>query len=396
MKKYFLMHKDRLVAGFVVKDTEVVEAFLSKKNADYIPLPIRKVLHFKGYVDSIEGNFIHLNEEGMYSLEDWLNNRSIPVNRDNIFRYLSNRHNTVGLMFENHSCSLTDCYWTMQVGENLTWKQVKLYGSSNIDSLQVIDRKATQGTIYSGINSTLGGCLEKYWFSVEDNIYLAKKTTLNDAVLNAREVLASKIYKALGYDNYVSYRYIRNTEGQIVGSKCKSFTSEQLELITVYDLLEEWGLSQANGIYNNIVGLAVEYGANEGRVRRQLDVQTIVDYLITNRDRHQSNIGFLRDSDTLKIVDIAPIFDSGSTKYLEGERPEGVDCTKVHNLYNTEIECLNSVSDFSVLDYSKLPSVDDIIGEFSKIDNISDLRVNQLGNLYLNKLKFLESNYLYI
>ena len=40
---------------------------------------------------------------------------------------------------------------------------------------------------------------------------------------------------------------------------------------------------------------------------------TSLDYLIMNEDRHLNNFGIIRDVNTLKWLDVAPIFDNGQS-----------------------------------------------------------------------------------
>ena len=41
----------------------------------------------------------------------------------------------------------------------------------------------------------------------------------------------------------------------------------------------------------------------------------MTDYLFSNVDRHLNNIGILRDPNSLKFIDFAPIFDSGNSMF---------------------------------------------------------------------------------
>ena len=43
----------------------------------------------------------------------------------------------------------------------------------------------------------------------------------------------------------------------------------------------------------------------------------ILDYLILNEDRHLNNFGIIRNVDTLKWLDVAPIFDNGQSLNIQ-------------------------------------------------------------------------------
>lgn len=384
---YYLMHKDRTLAIFMLEEG-VELCTINKKYADYLPLSIKKVLSFKeAYVESEESDFYNLNEEGSFLVEQWLNNREIPVTRDNKEKYLK-RSSGRKFMLDVHACSLDDCYWVMREDEELIWDDVKLFNLVGIDNIINIENAGS----YSAVNSTLGGQLEKFWYTEKNNscveLRLCKKER-NSNIIIVREMIASRIYKNLGIIPYCYYDFVYNRVGDIVGCSCKAFTSEDVELITAYDLLEEINCAQVDDVYERIIEQAVLYGAERSTVRHYMDVQTIVDYLITNRDRHQGNIAFLRNSETLEIIGPAPIFDSGSSRFYERELPESVLYTTVNGLYKTEMECLEHVTDFSLIDTSKLLS-DEEYKEYLLLSNERNARIDDLLELYQGKVKWLK------
>lgn len=77
--------------------------------------------------------------------------------------------------------------------------------------------------------------------------------------------------------------------------------------------------------------------------------------------------------------------------------PENVLYTQTNGLYQTEIECLQHVRDFSVLDISKLPSITEIQTILDKCKAITPQRKITLIALYKEKIEFvkeLQSEYL--
>jgi hypothetical protein len=340
------MHLNIGLAEFTLNHFGSVDNLAIYRNTiDYLPLPIKRIIHYpESYVECMKNNMLIINEEGTGLFDIWLHSRIIPANRENLKLYLQKATNTLKLMLDSHSCSLTDCYWTREYNESIDWDKVKLFNSNKIETVYEVENRVLSGKGYTAVNSTLGGQLEKFWYKSidsktnEQKLMLAKKTDIQYNILNVREIIASKIYKEQHYSNYVHYKYVRNRYKQIIGCKCRVFTNEKLELITAYDLLEEYNDTQKSNVYELITERAVAYGASRQQIINQLDLETLVDYIITNRDRHQGNIAFLRDPNTLRIKVIAPIFDSGSSKHLEAVLPEGVKLTKVNNLYNTELD----------------------------------------------------------
>ncbi|OON85531.1 hypothetical protein BXO88_12140 [Oribacterium sp. C9] len=391
---YILLHKDIPVCVFEL-ETEVISALINMKTAEHLPLPLKRILHFQSEFvqEELNGQLI-LNEEGCDLVDFWLNDRTIPANRKNLNKYGPIAKNRLAWMLQNHACSLDDCYWIRSKDEHITWDEVKLYGYDQLDVLT--QEKLSEKVHYKdGANSTLGGELEKYWFCKKtDNetfLYLCKKVSPSNDVLCIRELLANLIYEKTGYDNYCRYMYVYNSENQIVGCFCKAFTAENAELITAYDLLEEYNLTQQDDLYSIIAESAEKYGLPKEQTIEYLDIQAVVDYLITNRDRHQGNIGFLRDPDTLRIIRTAPVYDSGSSESMEYELPIDTEHTRVNGLYHTEKECLQHVSDISRIDLSRLPDGNEIKIELEKSSTLNIDRIKFLVKLYTDKVTALKS-----
>lgn len=374
-----LMHRDIETCRFIYHNGEVEKMQIS--NADHLPLPLKRILHYE-YFENSDRTLV--NEEGRYLLEEWMDDRSIPMNRLSLKLY----DYKVSDMLKMHAVSFTDNYWIKDANaeRELHWKNVNLFHNAKVDPFDRMEENRENRVKYPPINNTLGGTLEKYWFASEQGLMLAKRTPIMLDMLNIREVIASNIYKMQGYDNYCNYHYITDQHGQKTGCMCKAFTSAERELITAYDLLAEYGYQQKEDLYEYVKKFAEIYGCEREKTTKMLDMMTVVDYLITNRDRHQNNIGFIRNPVTLKIIDTAPIFDSGSSIELEGQFPLGVQNTSVHNLCNTEKECLDQVENKNCIDISKLPTLEWIRDEWKKSEN--NLSDQKYAGLYEKKLAY--------
>ena len=102
--------------------------------------------------------------------------------------------------------------------------------------------------------------------------------------------------------------------------------------------------------YEHFIHVCAEHGLSEQEVRGFLEYQVLTDFVLTNTDRHLNNFGILRDSQTLKFVLMAPIFDSGNSMFWDAPRlPERSDCTEitVNSFRKTETELLKLITDRS-------------------------------------------------
>lgn len=386
MTRYVLKHKNINVLNFIIEGLEIKEVIINKETIKYLPLPMKRIIHNKNeFINKEDKESYMLNEEGIYLFDNWLSDREIPITRENYKDYIKRGSNPRKWLIENNGISITDTYWLKENNSELRWKDIYIR-IQNIDKLENVKDGNNH---YKGINSTLGGQLEKFWYRQDGILKLCKKTEPLFDCLNARELIASLIYEKQGFDNYCKYDYIYNSQGNPIGVTCEAFTNENVELITSFDLLEEYNLTQQNEIYELIPELANKYGIEKQKIFDYLDIQTMVDFLILNRDRHQGNIGFLRNSETLEIISPAPIFDSGSCRILEADNTESLLRTKVNGLYNTDGECLSHVRNSGLLNLSKLPSREELKEIMDKCINMSEERKEKLLNLYDKKRDYL-------
>lgn len=388
--KYALKRKEMDLAVFDVNSKyEVIGCVLYKDAVSYYPLPLKRLVK-EGYnaeflEEEIENYYI-LNEDGCTLVDEWIDNRAIPLNRFNLKDYLNNKSNPKEWLFANNGYAFTDAYWVVSESEDVSYEDI-LKRKENLETLyttKVADKK------YKGYNATLGGQLEKFWFKEGDDTCLCKKTNETDDVLIAREIVGSVIYERQATLPFCKYDFVLGKDGGVYGCKCKCFTSDNLEIVTASDLLEEYNYSQCDDVWDKIVSLASSYGLDKQMASDYLDTITMVNYLITNRDNHQGNIAFLRDVETLKIVSPAPVYDNGSSKHMEGQSPESVLNTTVNGLYPTELELLSHVSNFNLVDVSKLPTVDEVRAIYDRCKGLSEYRKSKLCDLYAQKVAFLK------
>ena len=385
MALYKLNHKDIPVAIFQIDRTDVLYAEILKDHLNHLPLPLKRIIHYKDEFVKSETDLSYLlNEDGCLLFDCWLSDREIPVNRENYSAYIKKGTTARQFMLSNYGYSFTDCYWIQDSQNNYIWNDICYLRNSVDDFVSVKDANH----MYKGQNATLGGQLEKFWYKRDGALKLCKKTGKLYDVLNAREIFASEIYKRLGYKNHCDYEFLYDSTGDIVGCKCFSFVKNNLELVTAYDLLEEYNCTQQDDVYEKVIDFAYQYGLDRKECSDYMDIQTMVDYLITNRDRHQENIGFLRDAETLTIVSPAPVYDSGSCKHLEGEYPEDLENTVINGLYYTEGELLKHVKNLTLINIELLPTREQYKEILDKC-NITERRKAELLSLYENKKEYL-------
>ena len=263
-------------------------------------------------------------------LRKWWAARGVPDSRDYL-RYLINRGivaNSNHLQLKNLGLSLTDCYWIKPVNSSYCWDDVSLYKNafkdqtSNIScSIHSEDAKLSPGCS--------GGDLGKSWVRSNGQIYLVKSNyskKLQQQSFN--EVFSTMLIKALRESNKwvlpsVDYSImpikIENRQGadlNMYGCICKAYTAEDLEEVSLRNIKVSRDATRVPNLYEWFVGECVVHGLNENYVRAYLNQEIQIDYILSNSDRHNSNISILRNPDTFQWVGFSPAYDFGSSMFI--------------------------------------------------------------------------------
>ena len=187
--KYYLYHKTKQICFFTLDKQDITSCIINKANINYLPIPLKRILHNKDEFVSIENDkSIILNDEGLILLDCWLSDREIPVNRDNYNKYIKknkidvvhcNSFNAPELLIlskiVNHNCKVVSTIHGMGQFENIgknkiflkNWICDKFIGISNavvedIVAAGIDEKKVAR--VYNGIETKKYNCakLKKY------------------------------------------------------------------------------------------------------------------------------------------------------------------------------------------------------------------------------------------
>ena len=349
---YVLMHKDDVVASLQLDDLSgAILKVTPGTNSELLPLG---------------------GSQGADSLRKWWLRRAVPISQGNIAALLQQEGipSTQSLLVQNLGLSLSDHYWVRPQKSDLTWREVSPF-SNAFSSLS----EAASAQFYSP-DAALQGDLIKKWLIVDDTRYLLKGNRGANSQQSLNEVLASMLHEKQGFANHVQYRPVKLTgsAGEQYGCICEDFASETLEFIPAIDIVDSKKKGNAVSTYEHFIHVCAEHGLSELEVRSFLEYQIPTDFVLMNTDRHLNNFGILRDSQTLKFVRMAPIFDSGNSMFWDYPRlPERSDCTEitVNSFRKTEAELLKLVTDRSRVHMDLLPSREEIEKLYAKDDSIA-------------------------
>lgn len=298
---------------------------------------------------------------------DWWKDRAIPKTRNGAKSALQRLgyESTNSALIDNLALSLSDCYWIQPRGEGLTWADVNLFTNDFVDTFgeltinqdQVVDlRNKTQFNCAAS-----QGELQKKWcIDASGKRYMIKGNYGESYQQSINELFATELHKKQDFSNFTAYQEIKITvQNGIEGLGCLSydFCSENKEIISAWELLQSIKIRQNESYYYPLKRVCLSLGVKEEEFDYFMDYEIMTDYLLSNTDRHMNNISIIRDPDTLEILGMAPIYDSGNSMLynVPYEQLDKVHLDEIntHSFIQKEIKLLSYVKDRSTVDINK-------------------------------------------
>ena len=377
--KAFLMHKNIEVARLVVdEESNILPEYYNSQKTDHIPLGgLLKDPYFKTY---------------------WWTDRAINSNRPGTQNALERLGytSTKNMLLNNLGLSLSDCYWLKPYDSDARWEDVNLFRNDFKDYFGIvsIDPSAKIDKTEFFSPTTSNGMIPKKWVMTEDGKrVLIKYLRKCECQQSMNEVFASNINALQNFNNYVTYNRINLDLGNDnlgIGCACDCFCDEHKEFITADEVLQSMHYPHGSKI-QPLRYFASKEGLNMEEFDRQMDYQIMLDFLISNCDRNTRNYGFLRDPDTLKVKQLAPIFDNGYSMLYENIVDYMFDPDedfKIHAFEKTERFMLRHVNDRKVLDLNKLSSIN---FDAYKIDSERyNYKIDVLKSIFYRKIELLD------
>ena len=339
------------------------------------------------------------------NLSEWFRGRGIPSWRDRLDLLLHrlNINAPSELLDKAFGLSLSDQYWLKPYNTKINYDDINFF-DNDFDYSEFLEASLSKNskTIMSENslktpNNTTDGMLKKAWIIDGGTRYLLKSGYKNELLQPFNEVLASEICKRLGF-NHVSYSL--DTYKDTVVSKCPCFITKDTELITCFQIRNDMKRNDNIKDYEEYIKVLEEHGISDARIK--MENMYIIDYLIMNEDRHLNNFGIIRDVNTLKWLDVAPIFDNGQSlniAYYDNEEMHISGEGRLFYEVKPFDEIIKVVKDIKRIDLSKLDGIvewfDELLHKYQHLTNFSDTRINRLCillNRQLNKLKKLQEN----
>ena len=309
VEKYILMNQNREVLKFEFdQDLNVITKIDEIDHLDYAPLNIKNIAEEKRVIE----------------LNNWFNDRGIPVYRDNAKELLEifGVNHVKELINKNYALSVSDQYWFKPEEGQVEWKEIN-YFDKNYDSISFADgtfgsgagkslKQRNKDASYKTPNNTTNGQLKKVWIKKEGENYLYKGagTVHNFEPIN--EVLASRICDILELP-HVEYTLdvVHSKRQDTLVSVCKSAINKDEEIIPAHSILTERSKEVTKTPEDYYLYLKIKKQHHVPKAEEYLQKMFMLDYILLNEDRHLSNFGVVRDVQTLEWKRICPIFDTG-------------------------------------------------------------------------------------
>lgn len=371
--------------------TKIIEVY----NIDYSPY-ILKSFYEKGDIN---------NNPFRTNLSDWFKGRGIPSWRDKL-DLLLHRLGIIApseLLDKAMGLSLSDQYWLKPYNSNIEYDDINFfdhdfdYSEFMEASLSKNSKTIVKEASLKTPNNTTDGMLKKAWIIEKGTRYLLKSGYRNEILQPFNEILASEICDRLGFKHV---EYTLDTYKDVVVSKCPCFINKDIELITCYQIRNNMKRHDNEEDYEDYIKVLEDNGIKDARTK--IENMYILDFLIMNEDRHLNNFGIIRDVNTLKWLDVAPIFDNGmalNVPYYSDD--EVIIAGEGRFFYEVKPfdEIIKIVSDLKRINISKLDGIvewfDDLLHQYQNITKMSDKRIHLLCvllNRQINKLKSLIEN----
>lgn len=376
---YFLMHRDDPVCMVNIDPVSGAMLRVSKKK-------VPELMPLGGYIDA-------------EMLRKWWQRRAVPVSQGKVQRILEQLGIATpqGYLVKNLGLSLSDHYWIKPLDMELGWQDINLFnndfrdpvGDMQFDEHMNAPQELPVNT-FSPSSATQGE-LRKKWIIADGKRYLVKGNHGGNSQESLNEVVATLIHKKQGAQPYTAYSAIRLGNNQQLYCSCASFTSDKVELIPAIDVVDSRKRDNATSAYEHFIQVCDVHGLDETVTRPFLEYQILTDFILTNTDRHFNNFGVLRDTNTLKLIGMAPIFDSGNSMFWQNPRlPEqdNLSDVVVNSFRKTEHQLLGYVQKRNLVDLSNLPTADELGNIYSMDPLIPCVDSILLG--YQKKIKQLE------
>lgn len=315
IKPFTIMHKDIEVmrVDFDAMRYEVL-------NEKYLPYPIKGKLQEIMEPCRIKSSYemtqsllaARKNEDAVVS---WLAGRVLLLSRANakwiynLFRFeqVGTDEQRVKIAMTCRAASVLDpCWLKFEEDQSITWSQIDIRQNPLNEVVAQVALHGKSLTLQGSMITpelTTNGAYAKAWRCHPDHCLWLYKLGADGNTESRIEVMCSNLLDKMNVE-HVHYE-AGEDEGKYV-CMCPCMTTESKAILTGMEFIS----------YCNVNGLDPE--AEMFKIDGEsIYKMWIVDFLISNRDRHSQNWGFFYDTETMEILGCHPLFDHNNAFDIE-------------------------------------------------------------------------------
>ena len=236
----------------------------------------------------------------------WLANRTLSLSRKNAkwiynllrIEQLNTESQKARVSIICRSVSVLDNYWIKLDGDTATWESINVRHNPLNETIAQVALHGSSITLQGSLTSpelTTNGAYAKAWRRHDDERLWLYKLGANGNSESRIEVMCSDLLDKM---NVRHCHYEAGEDGGEYVCMCPAMTNDDISIMSVMDF---YTYCNANGIdfYKKILEIDAD----------SIYKMWIVDYLISNRDRHGQNWGLYYKPNSMEIVSCHPLFD---------------------------------------------------------------------------------------
>ena len=318
-------------------------------------------------------------------IRTWWKTRGIPLTRNRINDLLSIHgiSSSEEYLMKNLALSMTDSYWISPIDSGLKWADVNLrtllgngfapIGLHNVSSYDP--------------NASLSGNMVKYWDLSGKEPVLVKEAREYYGLQALNEQFATLINEVQS-SNIPFVKYHANKVEDGFNVSCNCFTFSNQDFIPALEIIDSNKVLNDVSLYDHYIDICTQKGLDKEIISNFMDYQTCLDFIISNTDEHLLNFGVIRDSDTLRFITPAPIFDNGNSMFFQENtiytRAEMMN-RRITGIHDKEEKMLSHIKNRCLLKESLLPSPKDV-RDFYQTADLPEKKLNMIVKNYETKL----------
>lgn len=342
---YILMHKQIPVLELFLNQSGVISQTGKVFHPEHLPVGV-----------SVRRGIVPKD-----TLNIWWADRSIPISRDRIKEALTVLQVQQSAMLPEKclGLSLSDHYWICPIDRQLDWSHLNFWTHEFCETVGniLLGQLASDAPFdFMCPDCTTDGWLRKKWTILHGTRFLIKDGSGSNKQEVYNEIAASHIMDLL-HIPHVEYHLLVD-HGKPY-SICENFLTANTEVIPAWYIMQTKKKENHVSVFEHFLSCCANL--HIPNVRQAIDKMIVLDYLIANEDRHQANFGALRNADTLEYIGMAPIYDSGTSLWMDHPVSQignmaKVVCKPFKSTHQTQ---LSLVSSFDWLDFQALEEVPD-------------------------------------